>query len=111
MKNSAMVKQKSNQQASYSAITIQKWMDRLELCMGESTMDENGQGSLLVQKAFEVVERVSHLSCRGWYERGSVQWDIASPNPVLRCPKLSRLFGCSSNAFKENSMNLADEPQ
>src|SRR4051812_26054541 len=47
MKNSAMVKQKRNQQASYPAITIEKWMDCLELRMGESTMDENGQRSLL----------------------------------------------------------------
>src|SRR5215212_6578688 len=60
VKNSAMVKQKCNQQAPDPAIAVQKWMDGLKLCMGESTMDENGQRSLLVEKPFEVIERVSH---------------------------------------------------
>jgi hypothetical protein len=86
-----------DQQSSDSSVSIEKRVDRLELCMRDSTVDEWRQ-RFVMDEALEVVQRVEHLRRRWRHECRCVQWRVLCANPILRRSELTGIAFVASYA-------------
>src|ERR1019366_3667877 len=80
-----------NQQTSQPSIAVEKGMDRLELYMYQSSLNQNGQiVFFVVKEMFKAVEAFHH-SLWGRRNKRSVS-RTATTNPILRTAKFTRCF-------------------
>lgn len=110
MQNSSLAQEKGDQESTNSAITIQKWMDRFELRMDKSRMNQHRKLLIWMKEFLKCRECFLHLVWRGW-DKGCFGEDGAiGADPVLACAKLTRLALSSADIGQQNRVDLPYEP-
>lgn len=90
------------------AIPVEKWVNRLELSVHESCLQQSGD-AVVMQEHLEIAERGYYLMSRRWNERGVAR--TTPSDPVLRGPELSwYLFGPPAPGHKY-SVHLANQTE
>lgn len=56
LKNATLTEEKCDQQSADAAVAVEKRVDRLELCVRKSAVDERRQSASLMKKDFELPE-------------------------------------------------------
>src|SRR5581483_7859693 len=96
------------QQTPDAAIAVEERMDRLELGVGQTCVNERGK-LLVVEEALEVVERLLHLVDGRRNERRLLEGCVLGTDPALRSPELSGKTMRSADACEQLAVNLRDE--
>jgi len=97
-----------DEQTTETTVAVQERVDRFELVVQKRAPDEDGELILLVQEAFEIIQRVLHLSRRRRnIER--IRWTTAS-NPVLGTAKLARRPFLATDASQEFLVHVSYQP-
>ena len=110
MQNTAMHQEERHEEASDASVSVHEGMNRLELRMGNSYVDENRKIVLPVEEQLEVAQRLFHLRNRRRHE--SCVLDRSSScrrYEVLVPPKFTRLLLRASHALKQLRVNLTEE--
>jgi hypothetical protein len=111
MQDATMNQQISNEQPSDPAIAIKEWMDRLELGVGKSAMNERRELLFLMKKSLEVIECLVHFGNRWRHERGATNGDVSRADPILRRAKVSRRFLCATDAPKQFGVDFPNQAE
>ena len=105
-----MDEQKRDQETPDSAVAVEERVDRLELRVRQTGVDERRE-RLLVEKPLEVVQRHLHLRDRRRDESGLVQGRVLGPDPVLRAAELAREAVGATGPRKQLTMDLGDQAE
>ncbi len=99
-----------DQQTADAPVAVEERVDRLELHMCQSDLDERRQVVGLVNELLEVAKRVGNDVMRRRHEASGVDHRTGRTDPVLARPKFSWLEFAAADALHEFGVNFADEP-
>ena len=88
-----MAKQERDQEPPDPPVSVEEWMDRLELNVCKTGANQVWHRWVTVEEALEVAHALGDAVVR-WRNECGVSWTRPS-NPVLRPPELARLLGAS----------------
>src|ERR1700737_2703151 len=87
----ATVDQKEREEEpTYTTIAVEKWGDRLKLCVRETAVNQVWKRLPIVQEHLKVLERLVHRGDRRGYKRRLAERYIGCTDPVLSCAELPR---------------------
>ncbi len=98
-----------DQETADTAIAVEERVDRLELVVHESRLDERRELRIVVDEALEIAEQTSKLA-GGWRnERRRFYRRAGRPDPVLRGAELAGLALPAAHTGEEYTMHFPDE--
>src|SRR5215831_21393610 len=97
LENLTLAKQKSDKEPSHASIAIEKWMDRLKLCVYQTTVEQGWNVVIVMKKLLKVAQSRMHVRHRRWNECGGCQRAIPRSDPVLTAAKLAGCALCAAN--------------
>ena len=108
-KNAPLAEIKRDEQPPHPTVPIDERMDRLELRMNETDLDQGRTPVLRYDERFEICEQFRYFF-RGRGDEGCrMQIRASRTDPVLYHADLSRLFPSAACPFEEDAMDLLED--
>src|SRR5262245_11053871 len=102
--------EKRDEQSADTSVAVKKRVDRLELRVGDSYLDEQRDVVILVQERLEVSKSRGHLLWRRRNKRGVCERRASRSNPVLSPSQFTGRQMRSPRPVEKLRVNLSNEP-
>ncbi len=100
-----------NEQSTSATVSIEKWMDGLELVVHQSALREYGHPRrCFVDEPLPIIECDVHLVGRRWNVCGGFECGQWTTDPILRSTDLTRRLIAPPDAIEQNRVRFANQP-